>query len=164
MRGEVRPPLQVAEPLHRGEKLRGVRRERRVGRARVSSHRARVVGRAVTVQRGSAVRRALPAADIRQPHGAGEPAVQRQPSASGQVRVRAGRFDPVLAGSDCAGAAAAPVRVPRVHIRVGHHHVRVHQKLQTVPGVRFQKQRRRWRRILVVVQRPVRGIQEQRKQ
>lgn len=72
MRREIRPPLQVAEPLHRGPQLRGVHRERRVGRARLSGHRAGVVRRAGAVQRGLGARGALPEAHVLQPdRGAG---------------------------------------------------------------------------------------------
>lgn len=141
MRGEVRPPLQVAEPLHRCAQLRGVHRERRVGRARVPGHRAGVVRRAGAQQRGPGERATLPAAGVRQPDGAREPAVQRQPSARGPDRVRRGRLGPVRLSARRPRAAAAPVRVPRVHIRAGHHHVRVHQELPAVPGIRFQEWR-----------------------
>lgn len=133
----------MAEPLHRRPELRGVHRERRVGRARVSGHRAGVVGRAAAVQRGPGRRRALSRAHIRhqRDRAAGAPAVQRHPSAGGAEHVRHDRLHPVRLGPDCHGAAAAPVRVPRVHIRSGHHHVRVHQKLQTVSGVRLAERR-----------------------
>lgn len=161
MRGEVRPPLQVAEPLYRRAELRGIHRERRVGRARVPGHRAGVVRRAGAVQRRPVARRTLPAADIRQPDGADEPAVQRQPPAGRPERVRRGRLGAVRARANRPRAAPAPVRVPRVHIRAGHHHVRVHQELPAVPRVRLQE-----RRVVVVVhavpvQQPVGGLQEQ---
>lgn len=142
MRGKVRPPLQVAEPLCRCKELRGVHRECRVGRARLSGHRACVVRRAGSVQRRPAARRTLPAAVVFQPHrAAGQPAVQRQPRASGQGNVCGHRHDAMLFGSYRHGAPAAPVHVPRIHIRAGHHHVRIHPELQTVPRVRFQERR-----------------------
>lgn len=141
--------------MRRCAELRSVHRERRVCGARVPGHRAGVVRRAGAVQRGPVARRALPAADVRQPDGADQPTVQRQPSARRPERVRRGRLGAVRARARRARAAAAPVRVPRVHIRAGHHHVRVHQELPAVPGVRFPE-----RRVVVAVQQPVYGLQE----
>lgn len=151
MRGEIRPPLQVAESLYRGQELRGVHRERRVGRARVPGDRTGVVRRAGHLQLGSGARGPLPAAGVRQQSDhPGEPAVQRQSTVGGPERVRRCRIGPVRLGPGRHGTAAAPVRVPRIYIRAGHHHVRVHPELQAVSRVRFQE-RRRGRAIAVVV-------------
>lgn len=151
MRGEIRPPLQVAESLYRSQELRGVHRERRVGRARVPGDRVGVVRRAGHLQLGSGARGPLPSAGVRQQSDhPGEPAVQRQPTVGGPERVRHRRVGPVRLGPGRHGTAAAPMRVPRVHIRAGHHHVRVHPELQAVSRVRFQE-RRRGRAVAVVV-------------
>lgn len=127
----------MAESLYRCQELRGIRRERRVGCARLSGHRDRVVRRAGAVQHRSTARRALSPADVFQSDGPGESAVQCQPSIGGQEHFRGYRYDAMRPGAHRHGPAAASVRIPRVHIRARHHHVRVHPQLPSIPGVRF---------------------------
>lgn len=79
------------------------------------------------MQRGSCARRTLLETHVLQSDlGASQPVVQHRPSSGGQDRICSRRFGTMRTGLDRVGATVAPMRVPRVHFRAGHHHVRVH--------------------------------------